>query len=169
MGPRLEDPAAEAVREWTDVFMRHSTRDIQSMTRETGLSLSQVHTLFRLHFHSSCPVTDLGESLELTKAAASHLAQRLVEMNLVERAEDPADRRVRLLRLTPQGQRFVRRMLVSRHAWLRRLTAALTPEQQAEVVRALGHLVRAARRLDEAAPPGSEAARLARADAPGRS
>lgn len=168
MGPRVEDPVAEALREWTDVFMRHSTRDIQSMTRETGLSLSQVHTLFRLHFQSSCPVTDLGESLELTKAAASHLAQRLVEMNLLERAEDPSDRRVRLLRLTPQGQRFVQRMLASRHAWLRHLTAGLTREQQAEVVRALGHLVLAARRLDETAPAGSDTARLARPGAPAR-
>jgi DNA-binding MarR family transcriptional regulator len=151
MGARIEHPVAEALREWTEVFMRHSTRDIQSLTRETGLSLSQVHTLFRLHHRSSCPVTDLGESLDLTKAAASHLAQRMVEMRLLERAEDPADRRVRLLRLTPEGQRLVQEMMASRREWLRRLAAALTREEQAEVVRALGHLVRAARQLEQTA------------------
>jgi DNA-binding MarR family transcriptional regulator len=140
-----QDPVADALREWTEAFMRHSTRDIQSVARETGLSLSQVHTLFRLHFREVCPVTDLGESLDLTKAAASHLAQRLVEMRLLERVEDPGDRRVRLLRLSPDGQRLVRRMMDARHEWLRRLAGALTPEQQDEVVRALGYLVAAAR------------------------
>jgi DNA-binding MarR family transcriptional regulator len=159
MGGRTEEPVAEALREWTEVFMRHSARDIQSLTRETGLSLSQVHTLFRLHHRSSCPVTDLGESLDLTKAAASHLAQRLVEMRLLERAEDPADRRVRLLRLTPQGQRLVHRMMASRHEWLGRLAAALSREEQGEVVRALGHLVRAARHLEQMTSPPPDIAR----------
>jgi DNA-binding MarR family transcriptional regulator len=159
MGAKSQDAVAEAMREWTEVFMRHSTRDIQSLTRETGLSLSQVHTLFRLHHRTSCPVTDLGESLDLTKAAASHLAQRMVEMSLLERAEDPADRRVRLLRLTPQGQRLVQRMMASRHEWLGRLTAALTLEEQAEVVRALGHLVRAARHLEQTTSPVPDTAR----------
>jgi len=162
MAIRTQDPAADALREWTDVFMRHSTRDIQSVARETGLSLSQVHSLFRLHFRSACPVTDLGESLDLTKAAASRLAQRLVEMRLLQRVEDPADRRVRLLRLSPEGQRLVRRMLDARHEWLRRLTGALTQEQQAEVVRALGYLVRSARAAEPAGPPHPEETRLAR-------
>ncbi len=141
--------AADALQEWIEAFMRHSTRDIQSVARETGLSLSQVHTLFRLHFRSACPVTDLGESLDLTKAAASHLAQRLVEMKLLERVEDPTDRRVRLLTLSPDGQRLVRRMLDARRDWIRRLTSTLTPEQQAEVVRSLGYLIGAAQTLTE--------------------
>jgi DNA-binding MarR family transcriptional regulator len=147
-----QDSATEALQEWTEVFMRHSTRDIQSVARETRLSLSQVHTLFRLHYRAACPVTDLGESLDLTKAAASHLAQRLVEMRLLERVEDPADRRVRLLRLSPEGKGLVRRMMDAHHEWVRRLTAALTQEQQAEVARALGYLVRAARATQAAEP-----------------
>ena len=150
MTTTARDPVAEALREWTEVFMRHSTRDIQSVIRVTGLSLSQVHSLFRLHFRSACPITDLGESLELTPAAASHMVQRMVEMGLLERVEDPADRRVRLLTLTPGGQGLVHQMMEARHQWLRRLTSVLTDEQQAEVVRALGYLVHAARATDTA-------------------
>ncbi len=145
-----QERVAEALREWTEVFMRHSTRDIQSIVRSTGLGHSQVHSLFRLHFRSACPVTDLGESLGLTRAAASHLAQRLVVAGLLERVEDPADRRVRLLTLTPKGQRLVHDVVEARQEWLRQLTSVLTLEQQGEVVRALGYLVRAARATEAA-------------------
>src|SRR3989304_1244960 len=69
MAIRTQDPAADALREWTDVFMRHSTRDIQSVARETGLSLSQVHSLFRLHFRSAFPRTPPGRDPGLTKAS----------------------------------------------------------------------------------------------------
>lgn len=156
MATGAQERVTQALREWTEVFMRNSTRDIQSIVRSTGLGHSQVHSLFRLHFRSACPVTDLGESLGLTRAAASHLAQRLVMAGLLERVEDPADRRVRLLTLTPEGRRLVYEVMEARHEWLRQLTSALTLEQQDEVVRALGYLMRAAR-ATEAADPSREA------------
>lgn len=44
--------------------MRYSSHEMQAAMRETGLGVSQVGTLFRLHFHGACAISDLGDSLD---------------------------------------------------------------------------------------------------------
>ena len=50
------------------------------------------------------PMTMIGDDLEITRSAASQLAERLERLGLVERIGAPADRRTRLLRLTGHGE-----------------------------------------------------------------
>lgn len=56
-------------------------------------------------------VTDLAESFNTSPSAASQLISRLVSASLVNRLDDPKDRRVRLVRLTEKGQNLIQ----SRH------------------------------------------------------
>ncbi|MEW6566609.1 MAG: MarR family transcriptional regulator [Chloroflexota bacterium] len=147
--------------------MRRSAHDILATARQTGLSGSQMRTLFQLYHRGACPITGLSGSLDVTAAAASHLVERLVQMGLLAREEDPSDRRVRRVVLTDAGRLLVSRLIEARHQWLSQLTAALTPDQQKEVVRALGYLTEAARAVEpeagvegepspqQAQPPGA--------------
>jgi DNA-binding MarR family transcriptional regulator len=52
-------------------------------------------------------VGEVGELLGITKQAAAKLVSSLVEEGLVERREDPHDRRAVILGLTPDGLRFL--------------------------------------------------------------
>jgi len=61
---------------------------------------------------TSGPLTraQLGAQTGLSKVTASQLLSRLEERGLVERRSDPADRRRKLVELTPAGQEAIGRV-----------------------------------------------------------
>lgn len=137
-----------ALREWAELFMRRSMRDFIHFIKETGLSTTQLNTLMRLYYHDACPVSEIGDHLGITNAATSQMVQRLVEQGLLERSEDPTDRRVKQLTLTAEGRALIDQGIEARRRWLEDLTTALPAEQQANIITALADLTSAARRLD---------------------
>jgi DNA-binding MarR family transcriptional regulator len=102
----------------------------------------------RLYYGGSCGISDVGDHLGITNAATSQMVQRLVEQGLLERTEDPTDRRVKQLTLTTAGRALIRQGIEVRRRWLEELTAALPPEQQANIITALVDLTQAARQSD---------------------
>lgn len=133
---------------WSEVFMERTMRDFTAFMRSSGLSMPQVSTLFRLYYHGGCAVTDLGSHLGVTSAAASQMIDRLVQQGLLERSEDPSDRRAKQITLTPAGRELVQASIEARTRWMAELTAVLSPEQQVTIVAALGTLTSAAKSLD---------------------
>jgi DNA-binding MarR family transcriptional regulator len=137
-----------ALRTWSEVFMRRSMHDFLQFSRQSGLSMSQINVLFRLNYGGQCGVSDLGEHLGVSSAAASQLVDRLVGQGLLMRSEDPNDRRSRPLTLTNNGKALVQESIEARRRWLEDLTAALPAEQQASIAAALTTLTQAALELE---------------------
>lgn len=71
---------------------------------ECELTMAQLKTLFLVAQQPDRPVGAVAEQLGVSEATASHLVDRLVRAELVERAPDPHDRRRALCRLTAAGQ-----------------------------------------------------------------
>ncbi len=95
--------------------------------------------------------------MEISSAAASQNIERLVQSGLVERAEDPEDRRVRQVALTDKGREFVKASLEQRFNWVEELITGLEDEDRNVVLRALPILMDAERRLSgERAPDGNK-------------
>jgi DNA-binding MarR family transcriptional regulator len=86
-------------------------------------------------------VSDIGEYLGITSAASSQLLNRLVEEGLVERSEDPEDRRHKLLVLTPAGREMVRESMEIRQSWLASLANTLTASEQVQVEKSINLLL----------------------------
>jgi DNA-binding MarR family transcriptional regulator len=125
------------LRDWSEAFMHRSMRDFVAFSKQSGLSVPQLSTLFRLYHHEACCVTDVGEHLGVTNAAASQMVDRLVQAGYLARAEDPADRRSKQLSLTLKGRALVEGGIEARHRWLESLTDALSPQDQATIIHAL--------------------------------
>jgi DNA-binding MarR family transcriptional regulator len=140
---------SDVIREWAEVFMHRSMRDFRRFMDETGLSFSQINILMRLLHEGSAGISEIGERLGVTNAAASQAVERLVQMGLVERTEDPQDRRAKQLALTPQGRAMIEKGIEARSQWVEQLTDALTPEQQDMIISALTLLTAAARTTKE--------------------
>lgn len=70
---------------------------------EQGLGFPQLITLYAVAGTGSLTVGDLGELLGRSPSAASRIATGLERLGLLGRTEEVADRRQRLLTLTPQG------------------------------------------------------------------
>ena len=116
------------------------------------LTLGQLRALFVLYHGGPTPIGQLGAALGLGKPAASLLVDALVQRGLVERHEDPTDRRRTLAHLSPTAQTLMGEQLTGsgeRFAgWLRRLA----PDDLASLARGLRALAAIAsdRRLDAA-------------------
>ena len=139
----------EVIHEWSEVFMHRSMRDFRRFMDETGLSFSQINILMRLIHRGSTSVSEVGDQLGVTNAAASQAVDRLVVMGLIKRKEDPDDRRAKQLALTPKGRKLIEAGIEARGKWIEGLTEALTPEQQSMIISALTLLTQAARKTNE--------------------
>ena len=139
----------EIIHEWSEVFMRRSGRDFKRFMDETGLSFSHLNVLMRLYHGGNSGVSEIGEQMGVTSAAASQAIDRLVLQGLIQRTEDPIDRRAKQLTLTPKGRTLIERGIEARSQWVEGLTEALTPEQQSMTISALTLLPEAARGTKE--------------------
>jgi DNA-binding MarR family transcriptional regulator len=139
---------ARAVREWAEVFMQRSMHDFVRFSRSSGLSLSQMSTLYRLYQAKVCGVSDVGGHLGVSNAAASQMVDRLVQLGFLERSEDPYDRRVRQLTLTAQGRKLVEECIAARWRWMDQLAEKLDPGEQEAIVTAFSRLTAAAQQFE---------------------
>ncbi len=139
----------ETLREWMEVFMRYSMRDFILYTKTNGLSMSQFGALVFINRKGASGVSDIGDELGVTSAAASQLLERLVQQGLIERSEDRHDRRVKQIVLTEKGRRILDESMQARQLWLNDLAHLLSGAEQAQVVATLRTLIEKARQLDK--------------------
>jgi DNA-binding MarR family transcriptional regulator len=67
------------------------------------LTLQQLRVFAFVLARGQTPITRVAGALSIKPNVATGIIQRLVERGLVERSEDPDDRRVRLLKVTDRG------------------------------------------------------------------
>ena len=146
-------PLIVTLREWTDVSMHRSIASFVCYARESGLSISQLGSLFHLHCKGSSGVTDLGDSLGVTSSAASQMLERLVQQGLILRTEDPSDRRVKQIALTDKGLQVVRECIHTRQSWLSALVETLSESEEEAILAALNILVDKANHLGHPIAP----------------
>jgi DNA-binding MarR family transcriptional regulator len=137
------------MREWMQVLMGRSMRDFILHLKRNDLSMAQYGTLMQLAHQGHCAVTEVGNHLGITNAAASQLVDKLVQMGLVARAEAEHDRRVKQLTLTDKGKAVVKLTHEARFGWLQSLAEAVPAERQAEAARLMREMAQLAQRLDQ--------------------
>jgi len=140
--PNQPSPVVSTFLAWIELFMHRSMRGFLHYAREHGLSMSQISTLFRLSHHGSLAVSEIGDGLGVSNAAASQLLDRLVQQELVTRAENPQDRREKQLILTEKGRNILLESTRTRQAWLECLVSTLTPEEQIKVTEVMEILIK---------------------------
>lgn len=111
--------------------------------------MPQFSILMQLRHKETCGISDISERFDISNAAASQLAEKLVQSGHIERAEDPNDRRAKILRLTQQGRDLIDAGFNERVSWLNDLEATLSAEKKLKVVAALNILTEAAKSLEE--------------------
>ena len=148
----MSDTFSSTLNSAASIFVRRSMQNYFRYVKDSGFSMSQVSALFFLHRKGSSGVSDIGEEMGVTSAAASQMLDKLVQQGLISRSEDPHDRRLKLIVLTDKGQRTLdtfRGNLRGRHAWMDELAAKLSPAEQEQVEAALQILIEKAGQLEE--------------------
>lgn len=120
----------KALLEWSNSFMQLSLNDLSRYAHSVGLSLAQISILMHLHFHGACEVTKFSEMLQISRAAASQMIERLVQQGVVYRFPKQNDRRVRLVDLTPSGEKIITESLDARVEWVNELVSSISREER---------------------------------------
>jgi DNA-binding MarR family transcriptional regulator len=139
---------SQTLRAWMDAFMHRSMRGWNHFAKSTGLSMPQFSILMQLHHKGPCGLSEISERFDVTAAAASQLVDKLVHAGYLERAEDPSDRRAKLLTLSAKGEELIGQGTEERYRWMDDLAATLSEEDQKKVSEALILLTTAAQEME---------------------
>lgn len=110
--------------------------------RELDLTSAQLKVLVMLSFEDTLTINQLAQILGVSQPTVSHLVERLVQAELVERIEHATDRRAILARPTERGEVLVRRLRQGRLDGLRGWLAQLDGPDLAALQQGLEALIR---------------------------
>ena len=132
--------ASELLELWHHL-MRGSSQHLYALIGELEISITQMKTL---HALDDCvdevSVKELGDRLGLSLPGASRMVDGLLRRGWIERREDPADRRMKRVGITPDGRTVIARIETARLAGLEDYAASLSTEQRARLSSALSDL-----------------------------
>ena len=140
--PSRPDELHDVLMEFLTRLMSASESDGLNVLIERDLSFSQARTLFLLtRTAEPMPIHAIAEALRLSVAAAGRNVEQLLCLDMVERRESATDRRVKLVSLTPTGERLVAQHVEAKRESLKGFTDALPPEHCDELHRVLTNIL----------------------------
>jgi MarR family transcriptional regulator, 2-MHQ and catechol-resistance regulon repressor len=96
---------------------------------ETGISDTDFRILEALLHKGPLPVNTIGPKVHLTPGSISVAVDRLLEKGLVSRAENPGDRRVRIVALTKNGRDLIVPIFRKHSAEIGKVFADASPKE----------------------------------------
>ncbi|WP_062387326.1 MarR family winged helix-turn-helix transcriptional regulator [Demequina iriomotensis] len=131
------DDLLEAACESLVVFLRKSVPSLAETVSHMGLTLHQFRAVVILYAEDGCTTTDLAEAVGVHPSVATGIVQRMVQRGIFDRHEDPTDRRIRRLTLTPEGRDLAMEIVGTARIQRRAQLAALDDAQLALIRDAL--------------------------------
>jgi DNA-binding MarR family transcriptional regulator len=117
---------------------------------EDRVTLPQLRVMVMIASRGPLNLGSIAESLGVHPSNASRACDRLVMAGLLDRSDDPSDRRNLLLRLTEKGARLVDEVNASRRDAISDVLANMPVRRRQSVVSALTAFANAAGELPEA-------------------
>lgn len=108
---------------------------------ELDLTLPQVKLMGYLEDGEEIALKDLAADMQLSLPAVSRAVDGLVQRGLVDRHESAADRRSRIVRLSPTGREVLDLVIAARVSAFEQLIQQLTDEEREALLNALVPIV----------------------------
>lgn len=105
------------------------------------ITLPQLWVLEHLSRASDRPMNELARFLGISRPAATGLADRLIAQGLVRRREDPRDRRVVRVNLTPKGRKIQANLWEQKRRMLVEVFGKISPPDRAQYLATLERVV----------------------------
>lgn len=108
-----------------------------------GISASQWQVIWEIGSAGEISLTELAALLNLDNSTMSRAINNLVEQALVQRNEDPADRRYVKIKLTGKGAEFYIQMEEMINQYYRTILLSIPEEKRDQVTESLSLLLKA--------------------------
>ena len=144
VGPEARDTAARLTALFRHLFLYDRGNQLRVM-EESGLSMTQCKALLELgglgQAAEAWQVGDLAEVFGVSVPSMSRAVDALVRAGLATRVEDPADRRVRQVRITARGKDLVETLVAVRQSGIEAFTTTLSAAQRRKLDAAVDSLM----------------------------
>jgi DNA-binding MarR family transcriptional regulator len=144
VSPAEKDTAARLTALMHHMFLYDRGNQLR-VIEETGLSMTQCKVLLELgglgHAPEPWQVSDLAELFGVSVPSMSRAVDALVKAKLASRVEDPDDRRVRRVKITPKGKKLVATLVTVRLSGIESFVATLSAAQRRKLDGAIGALL----------------------------
>lgn len=131
------------------IVYARTTRHLATQLRPFDLTVAQFDALAHLYVEDGITQQQLAERLVVTKGNVTGLVNRLAKRKLVERHDDPDDRRANRVVLTRAGRAVAKKALAMQAELVEEMMARLTASEQKRLAKYLGRL---AQHFEEPAP-----------------
>lgn len=106
----------------------------------SGMGFSDFAVLELLLHKGPTPVNAIGQSVFLTSGSITTAVDRLAARGLVQRCNEPADRRTRVVHLTDAGRELAQTVFAAHREVMERATAGLSPTERTQTIELLKKL-----------------------------
>jgi DNA-binding MarR family transcriptional regulator len=103
---QVDDPYAPIIADLRAAMMTMKLASSERVLR-LGMSMAQLNIMYLLQRRGEMPMSRLAELLNVSLSNATGLIDRIEERGYVERTRVPEDRRIVLIRVTPEGERML--------------------------------------------------------------
>ncbi|HEX4153257.1 MAG TPA: MarR family transcriptional regulator [Steroidobacteraceae bacterium] len=126
----------DLVQEFVNRVSHAQGKTLAALT-DAGITLPQVLLLRRMASNGEITTSELAEQMHMSLPAVSQMVERLSQLGLVSRVESTDDRRKKLLTVTQDGRKLLRRISRARSADYAAGVAPLSPRMRAGLLRVL--------------------------------
>ncbi|MBO2944439.1 winged helix-turn-helix transcriptional regulator [Paenibacillus sp. F411] len=146
--------------------MEHARELFQIMTRrfgflnkhccsvgDTDITLVQSHILYEVDRQHNPSMQQVADTLGTDITTFSRQVQSLIKMNLIIKQQDPRDRRVYTLALTPEGQSIAAAIDHQMNDYLSEVFSYMSPSDQEQVLHAVSLFNEAMAKSDRCCSP----------------
>ena len=132
------DELFEALQDFLQRMFSLAEVDAMDALVDLDVSFSQARTVFALaHVGVPLPISEIAHRLGLSQAAAGRNVDQLVKLGITERHENPEDRRVKLISLSPRGLAIADAHIEQKRRAVRTVTERLPAEDCRRLTEAL--------------------------------
>lgn len=127
---------------WLVLWKAFRSMEAQAVRSIAGLGLcgSDFGVLEALLHKGPLPVKALGEKVLLTSGSMTAAIDRLERRGWVERRDDPDDRRIRIVRLTPEGRKVIQALFRDHERDMESAAGQLSRAERGDLMRLLRKL-----------------------------
>ncbi len=136
--PKKSDELYEALGEFFQRIFSLGEAGTMDRMIELDVSFTQARTMFLLaHCAGPLPINEIASKLGLSVAATGRNIDQLVKLGIVERQENPDDRRVKLVSLSPQGFEIADQQIEQKRQAVRAFVDRLSATEAENLTQAL--------------------------------
>ena len=132
---------SQLLQKWSQHTAHQSMRGFMHFMRENDLSFSQISVLNRINQHGPTDIVSLSRELQISKAGAGQLIDRMIQAGWLISQPSPTDKRSKIITLTKKGKELVITSQTASMQWIDEYITHIPVTTQQEIVKGLMPLI----------------------------